>query len=124
MAGQAPSWKVLEDDDCYAFLDINPVSRYHTLIIPKVHARDMFDVTADQAVRIMAMVKKVIDLYATKLSLENCQVVCSSGAEAQQDVFHIHYHVVPRKLSDGQNIVWKTHPQWRNEFDGMLEDLA
>lgn len=122
--GSAPSWKVLEDDFTYAFLDINPVSEYHTLIVPKKHYTNMFDVPPEKAMQVMNMIKKVIDLYRKKLQLANCQVISSNGREAQQDVFHLHYHVVPRKLGDGQNIQWRVHPEWRHRFDHLLQKLG
>ena len=123
VAGNAPAWKILEDDDCFSFLDINPVSPYHTLIITKQHYQDMFDLPESVAMQVMRMIKKIVDLYASKLHLKNLQIVSSSGHEAQQDVFHIHYHIIPRQLGDGQNIRWKTHPEWRSNFDDMLKVL-
>ena len=122
--GEAPSWKVMENDHAYAFLDINPVTKYHTLIIPKNHSRDIFDIPEADLREVIALVREVAKLYEEKLGIKNVQVVSSNGREAQQDVFHIHYHIVPRKLGDGQSIRWKTHPEWRKEFDGMIERLA
>lgn len=122
--GEAPSWKVMENDHAYAFLDINPVSKYHTLIIPKNHSRDIFDIPEEDLREVIAMVRQVAKLYEEKLGIKNVQVVSSNGREAQQDVFHIHYHIVPRKLGDGQSIRWKVHPEWRSEYDEMLERLG
>jgi histidine triad (HIT) family protein len=121
--GEAPSWKVMENDHAYAFLDINPVSKYHTLIIPKNHSLDIFDIPEADLREVIALVRQVAKLYEEKLGIKNVQVVSSNGREAQQDVFHIHYHIVPRKLGDGQNIRGKVHPEWRSEYDEMLERL-
>lgn len=122
--GKAESWKVLEDDYAYAFLDIHPVSEYHTLVIPKNHYKDIFDIPEDELMSLMSLLKKVITMYNTKLGICNVQIVNSSGAEAQQDVFHIHFHIVPRKYGDGSDIEWHTHPEWRDHFDKMLADLG
>lgn len=122
--GEAPSWKVLENEHTYAFLDINPVSKYHSLIIPKKHFRDIFDIPEMELREVIAMVRQVAKLYKVKLGIKNVQVVSSNGAEAQQDVFHIHYHLVPRALGYGQNIRWEVHPEWRAEYDGMIERLG
>ena len=122
-AGKARSWKVFEAENAYAFLDINPVSRYHTLVIPKAHYRDIFDIPANDLQAVIAAVKHVADLYANRLGIRNVQIVNSSGAEAQQDVFHLHFHIVPRKYGDGQNIRWQAHPEWRGQFDQWLETL-
>lgn len=122
--GQAPSWKVMETEMAYAFLDINPVSRYHTLVIPKKHYTNIFDIEEADLKEVMALLRKVAKLYEEKLGTKNLQIVCSNGAEAQQDVFHIHFHIVPRKYGDGQNIRWKTHPEWRIDFDDLLDKLS
>lgn len=122
--GDAPSWKVMESETAYAFLDINPVARYHTLVIPKAHAVNMFDVGEKDLLGTMSLLRRVVRLYQDELGIQNLQVVSSNGREAQQDVFHLHYHIVPRTLGDGQSIRWKTFPEWRNDFDEMLARLG
>ena len=121
--GESPSWKVYENASIYAFLDINPVSRYHTLVIPKKHYVNIFDIPDAELKEIIAAVGKLARLYQQKLGIQDLQIVNSSGAEAQQDVFHIHFHIVPRQIGDGQDIQWKTHKEWREDFNDMLEKL-
>ena len=70
------------------------------------------------------MVKKVTTLYKQKLGIENVQIINSSGAEAQQDVFHIHFHIVPRQTNDGQDIKWTSHPELSEKFAEMLDKLT
>lgn len=123
VAGKSPSWKVMETEYAYAFLDINPVSEYHTLVIPKDHHRDVFDTPAETLAQVVDLVKKVTTLYQEKLGIRNVQLINSNGREAQQDVFHIHFHIVPRRLGDGQNIRWRTYPEWRPKFDSLLEKI-
>ncbi len=83
----------------------------------------MFDVSEQTALAVMRMIKKVVDLYQTRLHLQHLQIICSNGRHAQQDVFHLHYHIVPRSQGDGQNIRWKVHREWRASFDEMLQQL-
>ncbi|MBT3276180.1 MAG: HIT domain-containing protein [Spirochaetales bacterium] len=123
VAGKAGSSKVYETESAYAFLDINPVNEYHTLVIPKKHYTDMFDLPEAELLGLMSVLKYVVDLYGEKLGIDNLQIINCSGEEAQQDVFHIHYHIVPRSKGDGQNIKWTTHPEMRNKFDEMLKRL-
>ncbi|MDX1419412.1 MAG: HIT family protein [Rubricoccaceae bacterium] len=123
VAGEAPSWRVHETAAAYAFLDIHPVSRYHTLVVPKRHATDIFDVPEEDLLAVMSALKDVVDLYRERLGIRNVQVVNSSGAEAQQEVFHLHFHIVPRRRGDGQDVHWTTHPEQRSEFDAMLARL-
>jgi histidine triad (HIT) family protein len=119
--GEAKSWKVYENENVYAFLDIFPVSKYHTLIIPKKHYENIFDIPEKELLDVMSVVKKIAGLYNKNLGITNVQIINSSGREAQQDVFHIHFHIVPRKIGDQQDILWTTHPEWTNQFDQMLE---
>ena len=121
--GESKSWKVYENDTVYAFLDINPATRYHTLIIPKKHYTNIFDISEEELKDVISVVKKLSKLYKEKLGIENIQIISNTGAEAQQTVFHIHFHIVPRKKGDGQDVQWTTHAQWRSEFDGMLKKL-
>lgn len=123
-AGQAHSWKVLESERAYAFLDIHPATHYHTLVIPRAHYRDVYDLPGDELVEVMALVRRVALLYRERLGIANVQIINSSGAEAQQDVFHVHFHLVPRSAGDGQDVVWRTHPEWAADFDRMLEVLS
>jgi histidine triad (HIT) family protein len=117
------SWSVYETGAAYAFLDINPVSEYHTLVIPKRHAVDIFAVPEADFLGVMSALKHVVDLYRSRLGMKHLQVVSSSGSEAQQDVFHLHFHIVPRHTGDGQNVKWTRHPEMRERFDSLLAML-
>lgn len=121
--GEAASWKVYENENVYAFLDINPASEFHTLVIPRNHYTNIFDIPEPELFSVMAVVKRLTDLYRDRLGINNVQIINSSGAEAQQDVFHIHFHILPRRHGDGQNIVWKTYPDIREHFDEMIERI-
>ena len=123
VSGEAQSWKVYENESVYAFLDIHPVSEYHTLVIPKKHYENIFDIPEKELTEVMVVVKKLSDLYHNKLGIHHLQIVNSSGAEAQQHVFHIHFHIVPRKRGDNQDVKWTTHPEWTEKYDQLLARL-
>ena len=120
VSGEFNSWKVYEDDHTFAFLDINPLNVYHTLVITKKHYENIFDIPEDEAVNVIKTVKKIADMYSKKLGLENIQIINNSGAQAQQDVFHIHFHIVPRYSGDNQNIKWTPRTELREKFDELL----
>ncbi len=122
--GEAPSWTIYENESTYAYLDINPVSRYHTLVIPKKHYQDIFDIEEADLQDLIATVKKVSTYYKEHLGLEDIQIISNSGAAAQQTVFHLHFHIVPRHHGDNLDIVWRTHREWRVDFDKMLESVT
>ncbi len=121
--GDARSWKVFENESVYAFFDLNPVNEYHTLVIPKKHYENIFDVTENELVEVIKVVKELAVLYNDKLGIKNVQIINCSGREAQQDVFHMHIHIVPRYENDGQNVKWTTHAEWINKFDQLLDKI-
>lgn len=125
IAGEIPAAKVYEDEHTLAFLDIFPVAEYHTLVIPKAHHVNVLDIPPDVFSRVTDTVKKVVDLYKDKLGLENLQLIHNAGRHGQQDVFHLHIHIVPRAENDGRNSQWPKppHPEWREKFPEMLEKL-
>lgn len=117
------SWKVYENEYVYSFLDINPVNKYHTLVIPKKHYQDIFDIPENELKQIIIAVKKIAVLYRHKLGIKHVQIINSSGSEAQQDIFHIHFHIVPRTRGDGQDIKWIPRLKLRKQFDKLIEKL-
>ncbi len=121
--GEAPSWRVHEDESTYAFLNIFPASEWHTLVVPKAHHADVFDIPVEGLVAVTRAAKRVVDLYQRVLGISNVQIINSSGAEAQQDVFHVHFHIVPRRSGDGQDVRWAAHPEWRGRFEEMVSKL-
>ncbi len=113
----------LHHEHVYAFLDIHPVNEYHTLVIPKIHYKDIFDIPELELKEIMFVIKKLVNLYKEKIGIENVQIINSSGLEAQQDVFHIHFHIIPRHQGDGQDIKWNPKIELREKFDKMIDTL-
>src|SRR3982751_216909 len=78
--GEVESWKVYEDKTTYAFLDIHPVNEYHTLVIPKKHFENLFDVPTEELINVITVVKKLVVLYRDKLGINNVQILNSSGS--------------------------------------------
>lgn len=121
--GEIKSWKVYENEYVFAFFDVNPVNEYHTLVIPKKHYENIFDIPERDLQEIMGAVKKIALIFKEKLGINNIQIVSSSGAEAQQDVFHLHFHIVPRRNGDSQDIKWTLHTELKDKFDLLLDKL-
>jgi len=93
--GLIPSEKVYEDDHTYAFLDINPKSEHHALVIPKKHYENMFDVTDKEAAHVMQAIKNIVDMYGKEYGITDLNVLNNSGKAAGQEVFHLHFHIIP-----------------------------
>jgi len=94
--GEIPSYKVYEDNDFLAFLDINPFSRGHTLLIPKKHAKWIWDLDENDYSNLMNTVKKIARAMQKKFNTE--WIV---EGVAGIDVPHAHVHIIPRKIGDG-----------------------
>ena len=120
---EAPSWKIMETPRAYAFLDINPLNAFHTLVIPKKHYVDIFDTPIEELRAMTDLVKVVADLYKSKLGIQDVHILNNSGVAAHQEVFHIHFHIIPRYKGDEHSLRWKTYPELRDKFDQMLKEL-
>ncbi|WP_417663043.1 HIT family protein [Pseudomonas sp.] len=95
--GDAPCYKLYEDDDVLAFLDVFPQSFGHSLVIPKrCAARNMLDIDAESLCKVMQVVQKITRALVDELQPAGVQVAQFNGAPAGQTVFHIHMHVIPR----------------------------
>jgi len=121
--GKAQSWKVFENEYVLAFFNKIPTNNYHTLVVPKKHYRDIFDAPENELREIMSAIKNITTLYKQKLGINSLQIVNSSGAEAQQDVLHLHFHILPRHKGDGQDIKWHTGGKRAGGFDELLAKL-
>ena len=104
--GDLPSHQVYEDDQTLAFLDINPATDGHTLLVPKEHAADLFDISADSAAAVMRTARLVAAQIDERLSPEGLTLVQSNRPAGWQDVFHLHLHLVPRWHNDGLVRPW------------------
>ncbi|MFQ6393256.1 HIT family protein [Nocardia sp. KC 131] len=100
-AGEAPATKVYEDDTLCAFLDIRPIARGHTLVIPKRHATELEDLDADLGAHIFrAGHRLALAIRRSSLAADGANLVLNDGTAAFQTVPHVHLHVIPRKHGD------------------------
>ena len=94
--GDIPSFKVYEDEKTLAFEDINPISPGHTLIVPKRHAKDLWEISDDDLIAIHLASKKVIQAIKSALNPSGVACVQLNGPGANQVVLHYHLHLIPR----------------------------
>ena len=99
-AGEIPSFKVYEDDLALAYLDINPFSKGHTLVIPKAHAAGLLDADDKMLSELVLRVKKVASQVKEKIGCDGFNILQNNGEAAGQTVRHIHFHIVPRWNGD------------------------
>lgn len=98
--GEIPSFKVYEDEKVFAFGDINPISPGHTLIVPKRHARDLWEISGDDLTAVHLVSKKIIQAIKDALQPSGVACVQLNGPGANQVVLHYHLHLVPRIAGD------------------------
>ena len=119
IAGEIPCYKIYEDDFCLAFLDIANDIYGHTLVIPKKHNESVMTCDNTTLGRIMEVCKKVGNHYVKNCGFDGFNIVNCSGEAAEQSVFHVHFHVLPRKKDDGQ----KVYPKL-NGSNAELEEVC
>lgn len=102
--GDIPSYKIYEDENVYAFLDISDDCIGHTLVVPKKHYDNMLDVDDEMLSRLMMVVTKISRHYVENCGYTGVNIVNNSGVDASQSVMHLHIHILPRKADDGVSV--------------------
>ena len=120
-AGEIPSFKVYEDDEVLAYLDINPFAKGHTLVIPKQHSEGLLDTDDATLATIIARVKKVSAHLKEKLGCDGFNIVQNNGEAAGQTVHHLHFHIVPRWQGDPQT--FESHPGDMEALKALAESV-
>lgn len=100
LRGEIPSYRIYEDDRNLAFLDVMPRTPGHTLVVPKIPAIGLLDISPEDLGILMATVQKLAPLIVEGIGAEGFMLQQFNGAAAGQTVFHLHIHIVPR--IDGQ----------------------
>jgi histidine triad (HIT) family protein len=120
VAGTIPCHKVYEDEYTLAFLDIAPVNIGHTLVIPKIHAPNIYEMDQENWSHVMETVRKITPNVKAAAGAEGINIIMNNDASAGQVVFHSHVHIVPRYTGDG-------HAHWhgaRGYNPGEAEEVA
>ncbi len=98
LQGDIPSHRIYEDDTTYAFLDVMPRSDGHTLVIPKANATGLIDASAQVIANCMATIQKLAPKIVETMGADGFLIQQFNGEAAGQTVFHLHFHIVPRKI--------------------------
>ncbi|HCZ1597271.1 TPA: HIT family protein [Staphylococcus aureus] len=111
LTGEIPSFKVYEDGYVYAFLDISQVTKGHTLLIPKKASANIFETDEETMKHIGAALPKVANAIKRAFNPDGLNIIQNNGEFADQSVFHIHFHLIPRYENDidGFGYKWETH---------------
>lgn len=120
-AGEIPSFKLYEDDLVLAYLDINPFTRGHALVIPKAHSEGLLDTDEQTLGEVIARVKKVAAHLKAALPCDGFNILQNNGEAAGQTVRHLHFHIVPRYGSEP--IAFESHAGDMDELKALAERI-
>ena len=112
LRGDIPCHKVYEDDRVFAFLDINPLSQGHTLVIPKEPAETLDQLSEESAAAIGRVLPRISRAVLEATGAREFNILQNNGRGAHQAVFHVHFHIIPRQGASGLGIGWRP-----KEFD-------
>ncbi|MGP1347884.1 MAG: HIT family protein [Phycisphaerales bacterium] len=99
---EIPCHKIYEDDKVFAFLDINPLSPGHTLVIPKEEAPTLAELSDESAAALGRVLPRLCRAIAKATGTKHCNILQNNGAPAHQAVFHVHFHIIPRPDTGGE----------------------
>lgn len=121
--GEIPATTIYEDDDFKAFLDISPASKGHTVIIPKKHIADIFEMDDSTSQKIFKVVTKISKAMKEELNFDGLNILQNNGQAAGQTVFHFHIHLIPRYENDDIRLGWKPEKVDFSEITKIAENI-
>jgi histidine triad (HIT) family protein len=118
IAGEIPSYKIYEDEKSCAFLDINPVTKGHTLLIPKEHFQMMVDTPDELISHLYIRAKTLMKIIKKGMNADYVSI-----SVVGVDVPHFHIHLIPRNFNDGLADFWPTKKYKTGEAEKILKKL-
>ncbi len=123
VAGELPAQKVAEDERTMTFMDINPATRGHALVIPKAHAANLLEVEPEDLSAVVLAAQRQAVRASERLEAVGVNLLNSCGAAAWQTVFHFHVHVIPRYAGDPLTLPWIPAPGDPDEIAAAADAL-
>jgi histidine triad (HIT) family protein len=124
VAGDVPATRVHEDERTVAFMDINPGTRGHLLVIPREHATDIHAIDPDDLAAVALAAKELAGRVRDRLGADGVNLINSTGSAAWQTVFHFHMHVIPRYANDPLRLPWSPAPGDKDEIAAAAKELG
>ena len=123
VAGQMPCFKLLEDDNALAIMDIYPANDGHCLVLTKEHYPTLFDISDEAFAAVSRSIIRVARAVNQALSPVGLNLIQANGPGAQQSVRHFHVHVLPRKLGDQLKLNWGVKPGDSETIAALAEKI-
>jgi len=124
VAGGIPATIVGEDERTVAIMDINPATRGHVLVIPRMHAADLLEIEIEDLAACAVAAQRLALLMTERLDADGVNLVNSCGRDAWQTVFHFHLHVIPRYAGDPLRLPWTPEPGDRDAIAAAAAALT
>ena|SRR5271155_5157975 len=124
VAGEIPSIVVAEDDRTISFMDINPATRGHALVVPREHAQDLLSIDSDDLRAVAVAAQQLAARVHERLEADGVNLINSCGPAAWQTVFHFHVHVIPRYDGDPLRLPWQPSPGDPEEIASAAQELT
>jgi len=125
LRGEIPSHKVYEDEQVFAFLDINPIAKGHTLVVPKESKAYLHELSDDSAAAIGRVLPRLCRAVMKATGATAYNVLQNNGRAAHQAVLHVHFHIIPKFSREGLGIDWNPSSldaQTGKELAGAIRD--
>lgn len=122
--GIIPTNKIYEDDDFTVILDLSPANTGHSLIIPKQHYENLFEIDDETVAKVFPLAKRIATVMKEELNADGINIVQNNGVAANQTVPHFHTHIIPRFDNDGCGIVWPPKDSDADELAALAEKLS
>src|SRR5436309_11770670 len=110
VAGEVPATRIDEDERTVAFMDINPATRGHALVVPRAHTRNLLTADPDDLAAVAVAAQRLARRVSERLGAAGVNLINSCGEAAWQTVFHLHMHVIPRYEDDPLRLPWVPGP--------------
>jgi histidine triad (HIT) family protein len=123
IASELPGQIVEEDERTIAFMDINPATRGHLLVIPRAHARNLLEISPEDLGATIATAQRMAQRVNQRLEPAGINLINSCGSAAWQTVFHFHVHVIPRYEDDPLKLPWVPASGDPDEIAAVAQDL-
>jgi histidine triad (HIT) family protein len=123
VAGDVPAQIVDSDEHTVAFMDINPATRGHALVVPRTHSADLFEVSDEDLEQTMLAARRLARRMKAALDPDGFNILNSCGAVAWQTIFHFHLHVVPRYEDDPLELPWVPTEGDPDEIAAVAEEI-
>ena len=123
VAGDIPAAKIYEDDHVFGFLDIEPLSAGHALLVPKQHSPNLAQLPVAEAQHLAAALGPLARAVVQAVQADGFNVLCNNGAAAGQLIEQVHYHIIPRKKGDGLFTRWPGEKYPKGRIEHIAQEI-